>query len=127
MKTPSTSLPENRVRDAKVFEIIGVDYAGPLYLREEGKAWICLFTCAVYRAVHLELVSSLSTEGFLDALRRFISRRGRPKILYSDQGTNFRGADNLLATVDWDEIQKYCSTKKITWKFNPPASPSEAD
>uniref|UniRef100_A0ABD2W647 Integrase catalytic domain-containing protein n=1 Tax=Trichogramma kaykai TaxID=54128 RepID=A0ABD2W647_9HYME len=123
LKTPPTSLPEDRVRDAKVFEIIGVDYAGPLYLREEGKAWICLFTCAVYRAVHLELVSSLSMGGFLDALRRFISRRGRPKIVYSDQGTNFRGADNLLATVDWDEIQKYCSTKKITWKFNPPASP----
>uniref|UniRef100_A0ABD2X9A7 Integrase catalytic domain-containing protein n=1 Tax=Trichogramma kaykai TaxID=54128 RepID=A0ABD2X9A7_9HYME len=121
--TPATCLPEDRVRDADVFEVTGVDYAGPLYLRDGTKAWICLFTCAVYRPVHLELVSSLSTENFLDALRRFISRRGRPRIIYSDQGTNFRGADNLLSMVNWDKIQAECSTKRISWRFNPPAAP----
>ena len=50
-----------------------------------------LFTCAVYRAVHLELILSLSTNSFLQGLRRFIARRGRPKIIYSDHGSNFVG------------------------------------
>lgn len=55
------SLPEDRVEDAEVFQVSGVDFAGPIYLRGGQKAWICLFTCAVYRSVYLELVSSLST------------------------------------------------------------------
>ncbi|XP_015189797.1 PREDICTED: uncharacterized protein LOC107073618 [Polistes dominula] len=48
------------------------------------KAWICLFTCAVYRAVHLELVTAMSTAAFLDALDKFITRRGRLSVIYSD-------------------------------------------
>uniref|UniRef100_A0ABD2W9Q3 Integrase catalytic domain-containing protein n=1 Tax=Trichogramma kaykai TaxID=54128 RepID=A0ABD2W9Q3_9HYME len=121
--TPATCLPEDRVRDADVFEVTGVDYAGPLYLRDGTKAWIFLFTCTIYRLEHLERVNSLSTENFLDALRHFISRRGRPRIIYSDQGPNFRGADNLLSMVNWDKIQAECSTKRISWRFNPPAAP----
>ncbi|CAB0029876.1 unnamed protein product [Trichogramma brassicae] len=57
--TPATCLSEDRVRDADVFEVTGVDYAGPLYLRDGTKAWICLFTCAIYRPVHLELKISI--------------------------------------------------------------------
>ena len=60
MQCESPPLPLDRVRDSVVFETTGVDYAGLLYTREGTKAWICLFTCAVYRAVHLELASSLS-------------------------------------------------------------------
>lgn len=65
MQCETPPLPINRVRDAAVFEISGVDFAGPLYLRGGMKAWVAIFTCAVYRAVHLELVSDLSTSGFL--------------------------------------------------------------
>ncbi|XP_072401108.1 uncharacterized protein [Diabrotica undecimpunctata] len=58
-------LPADRVRDTTAFEISGVDLSGPLYLKSGEKAWICLFTCAVYRAVHMELVTSLSTNVFI--------------------------------------------------------------
>ena len=56
LESAPAPLPINRVRDAAVFEVTGVDFAGPLYLCGEEKVWICLFTCAVYRAIHLELV-----------------------------------------------------------------------
>lgn len=67
------NLPNERVKDARVFEVIGIDYVGPLFLKKSRKTWICLFTCAVYRAIHLELTTSLSTKAFLQALRRFIA------------------------------------------------------
>lgn len=118
-----TPLPMNRVRDARVFEIVGVDFAGPLYLRDEAKAWICIFTCAVYRAIHLELVSSLSTDKFIEAFRRFVARRGRPSTVYSDNGTNFEGFCNLLKRIDWVKIQESSLVTKVEWKFNPPSAP----
>jgi hypothetical protein len=62
-------LPEDRVRDASVFEVTGVDLAGPLFLKEGRNGWITMVTCAVYRAIHLELVTSLRTKGFLLGLR----------------------------------------------------------
>jgi hypothetical protein len=122
VETSPTPLPEDRVRDALVFEVTGVDLAGPLYLKNEEKAWILLFTCAVYRAVHLELILSLSTNSFLQGLRRFIARRGRPKIIYSDHGSNFVGADNLFKNIDWNKIAQDISIEKIQWKFNPPTA-----
>lgn len=115
-------LPLNRVKDASVFEVVGVDFAGPIYLKGDQKAWICLFTCAVYRAIHLELVTSLSTASFLMALRRHIARRGRPSIIYSDNGTNFVGTANLLRNVDFAKLSKIMSTERIEWKFNPPTA-----
>ena len=83
LEIETASLSLNRVTDALIFAVIGIDYAGPLHLKNNEKAWICLFTCAVYRGVHFELVSTLSIEGFLQAFRQFIARRGRPKIMQS--------------------------------------------
>ncbi|GFU44976.1 integrase catalytic domain-containing protein [Trichonephila clavipes] len=71
-------LPKDRVRDAATFKIVDVDLAGPLYLKHILKTYIVLYTCAVYRAIHLELITPLTTEAFFQSLRRFISRRGRP-------------------------------------------------
>lgn len=122
MEAAPAVLPESRVRDAAAFEVTGIDYASPLYLSGGNKAYICLFTCAVYRAVHLELVITLSTEGFLEALRRFIARRGRPSIIYSDNGRNFVGTANLLRSVNWKKISQYCTINEIEWRFNPPAA-----
>ncbi|KAJ8958661.1 hypothetical protein NQ318_016386 [Aromia moschata] len=79
------------VRDAIAFEITGVDFAGPLYLKNVTKAWICLFTCAVFRA----------------ALRRFVSRWGRPKTIYSDNGTNSRCEERNFEI----RLELYCSGK----------------
>lgn len=116
------SLPVDRVRDANVFEVVGIDLAGPLYLKNREKVWIVLFTCAIYRAVHLELVSSLSTEAFLLSLRRFIARRSRPKTIYTDNGTNFKGAYNELRTLDWERIVRETGLLPMEWRFNPPTA-----
>ncbi|GBM39184.1 hypothetical protein AVEN_208358-1 [Araneus ventricosus] len=123
LEVVSALLLEDRVRDAYVFEVVGVDLCGPLYLKNKTKCWAVLFTCAVYLAVHIELVTSLSTDSFILALRRFISRRGRPATIYSDNGTNLVDTSNELKSVDWVKIQEYASVKKIQWKFNPPLAP----
>ncbi|GFS99472.1 integrase catalytic domain-containing protein [Trichonephila clavipes] len=100
VKNESVSLPADRVRDAGVFEVIGIDLAGPLFLKNGEKVWVVLYTCAVYRAVHLELVTALSTNNFLLSLRRFIARRGRPSVVYTDNGINFRGAVREFKNLD---------------------------
>ena len=105
-----------------VFEVVGIDLAGPLYIKHGDKVWIVLFTCAVYRAIHLELVSSLSTDAFLLSLRRFIARRGRPRTIYSDNGTNFRGASNALKDINWSRVISEAQIQRINWKFNPPTA-----
>lgn len=116
-------LPKNRIKNAAIFEIIGVDLAGSLFLRGGKKVWICLYTCSVYRAVHLEIVESLSTVDFLSSFRRFVARRGRPSIVYSDNGKNFVGAHNLFNSLDWKLVDRYASVSKIQRIFNPPAAP----
>ncbi|XP_051160117.1 uncharacterized protein LOC127280858 [Leptopilina boulardi] len=123
MECESPPLPENRVRDAAIFEVTGVDFAGPIFSKGGGKCWICVFTCAVYRAVHFELTSSLSAEGFVECLRRFIARRGRPQYVYSDNGTNFVGTANALEGLDWSKILKRTEIWQIKWRFNPPSAP----
>ncbi|UYV71077.1 hypothetical protein LAZ67_8001639 [Cordylochernes scorpioides] len=120
--TKYTKIVPIRVRDATAFEILGVDLAGPLYLKNKTKAWIVLFTCAVFRAIHLELVTSLSTEAFIQALRRFIAWRGRPTVIYSDNGTNFVGANNALKALNWKKIVLDQNLHKISWKFIPPTA-----
>lgn len=122
IQTALAPLPSRRVRDACIFKVTGVNFAGPIFLKGRIKGWICLYTCAVYRAVHLELVTSLSTNEFLSTLRRFIARRGRPNIIYSDNGTNFVGADNVFSRLDWDAISKVSSAKRIDCRFNPPTA-----
>ncbi|XP_071033067.1 uncharacterized protein [Parasteatoda tepidariorum] len=123
IKTVPVGLPEDRVKEVSVFEVVGIDLAGPLHLKEGAKSWIVIYTCAVYRSIHLELVQSLSTKTFLLSLRRFIARRGRPHIIYCDNGSIFIGAENLLQSLDWKSIEAETSVYKIEWKFNPPSAP----
>ena len=78
---PPPPLPEYRVSRQSPFESTGVDFAGPLYVRypgknETSKVWLCLFTCAVIRAVHLDLVPDMSATSFVRCLKRFVARRG---------------------------------------------------
>lgn len=119
MQVNPAPLPIHRVKDAAVFEVTGIDFAGQVYLRGQQKAWICLYTCAIYRAVHLELVTSLSTNDFLASFRRFIGRRGRPAIVYSANGTNFIGAENAFNNLNWEIIANYSQPRQIDWRFNP--------
>ncbi|GBL98577.1 hypothetical protein AVEN_19649-1 [Araneus ventricosus] len=122
IEVDSGPLPGNRVRDAAVFQIIGVDAAGSLFLVGNQKAWVLLFTCAVYRDVHLELITSLSTESFLMGSRRFVARRGRCSTIYCDNGTSFVGVANLLHGMDWNKIIRDGAVNAIDWKFNPPTA-----
>ncbi|CAL8114380.1 unnamed protein product [Orchesella dallaii] len=115
-------LPKERVQADIPFQVTGVDMFGPLFLKDGSKSWVALFTCAVYRAVHLELVTSLSTDAFKNAFRRFVSRRGRPSIVYSDNGTNFVGMNNQFKSINWKKIEKFGAFQKIKWRFNPPTA-----
>lgn len=112
------------------FTFVGVDYFGPIAVtfgRKSLKRWGVVFTCLTMRAVHIEIAHSLSTDSFLMALRNFIARRGTPAEIYSDNGTNFRGADRLLKeelkNIKFNNIHSELAYKGITWKFNPPAAP----
>ena len=101
-------LPGCRVMPSPPFYKIGVDYAGPVTLKRGAtrkptylKAYIALFVCLATKAVHLELVSDLSSNDFLAALRRFVSRRGCLAEIISDNGTNFVEANHALQRVYW--------------------------
>ncbi|XP_058840273.1 uncharacterized protein LOC131695773 [Topomyia yanbarensis] len=130
-------LPVHRIVPSRPFSVAGVDYAGPLYLKPihkraaPAKAYICLFICFATKAVHIELVSDLTTQAFLCALRRFIARRGRPTHIHSDNGKNFEGAKNELQQLfamfqNQEEIEKItstCAEEGITWHLVPPKAP----
>ncbi|UYV60869.1 hypothetical protein LAZ67_1002644 [Cordylochernes scorpioides] len=105
-------LPTNRIHLGKPFQVTGIDLFGPLLLRNSTKTWVALFTCGVYRAVHMEVIQGLDTPSFLMALRRFISRRGRPLVIYSDNGTNFAKTNKLLSHIDWDQVPSELVQKK---------------
>lgn len=122
LDTPFAPLPKERITCGRAFSVIGIDLAGPLYLKDKTKTWIVLFTCAVYRAIHLELVNTLSTESFLAALRRFSARRGRVSTIYSDNGSNFVGAFNAMRNIDWKKVIEYSSVNEIKWIFNAPTA-----
>lgn len=131
-------LPPPRVTSAvRPFKSCGVDYAGPLQVRESrrrgrvhiSKGYIAVFTCLATKAVHLELVSELSTEAFLASLRRFVARRGICSQLFSDNGTNFVGAARELKEVyeflkrEKGVIETNLSKRRIEWHFIPPKAP----
>lgn len=118
-------LPQQRVKCSRPFTITGVDFAGPVTIRSgirgraNRKSWISLFICFATKAVHLEAVEDLTSQSFIATLRRFIARRGKPKELWSDNGTNFVGARKELATYLKD-IGSSSVEEGISWHFNPP-------
>ncbi|XP_062544887.1 uncharacterized protein LOC134211735 [Armigeres subalbatus] len=115
-------LPEFRTTPhMKVFTYTGVDYFGPMIIsigRRTEKRWGALFTCLVTRAVHIEVAFDLSTDSFFLCLMNLQHLRGRIAELYSDNGTNFIGANNELK-----KIKQRLATEGIDWHFNPPLSP----
>ena len=110
-------LPPFRVSDDAAFSQIGIDFAGPLFVRDiyskdkqSHKCYIALFSCASTRAIHLELVPDLQGSTFLRALKRFMGRRGIPARILSDNGKTF--TDFM--------VQKFVNSKGIEWRFNIP-------
>ena len=109
-------LPVHRVQQAPVFSTTGVDHAGPLYCSDANrKFYILLFTCSVVRALHLELVDSLTVHDTQLAIRRFVARRGLPLVIWSDNARTFQAAKV--------EVQKYYGPFSPDWKFILPRSP----
>ena len=131
-------LPPSRVTPAKPFSQSAVDYAGPVFIRHGGqrskstsKAYIALFICMATKAIHLELVSDLTSDAFIAALKRFIARRGIPDQIFSDNGTNFRRASSTLHELyklfqsnGFEQTtQDFTSAQGIKWSFIPPSAP----
>ncbi|XP_065082817.1 uncharacterized protein LOC135705157 [Ochlerotatus camptorhynchus] len=116
----------------RAFTYVGVDYFGPLEVkvgRSLVKRWIALFTCLTVRAVHLEVTHSLSSKSCIVAFRRFVALRGVPLEVYSDNGTNFVGANRQLSEEQQKirDISQECASTftnaYTTWHFNVPAAP----
>ena len=131
-------LPSIRVKPSPPFSTTGVDFAGPITLRRGhtrkptyDKAYMCVFVCLTTKIFHLELMSDLSTEAFLAALRHFIARRGCPYKILSDNGTNFVGANHELQELyhhletkeSQGKICNFTAARKIVWTFSPGRAP----
>lgn len=123
-------LPEERVTPAPPFTYSGMDVFGPFHIKEGRKTvkrYGMIFTCLSSRAVHLETLNSMDTDSFVNALRRFLSRRGKVRLLRCDQGTNFVGAKNefVAATSEFnqDKVKDFLTKNDcelIEFKFNVP-------
>ena len=131
-------LPIERITPDCIFSHVGVDYAGPIYIKHGYvrkpiaiKAYICVFVSLSVKAVHIELVSDMTTEAFIASLRRFIARRGKPILIWSDHGTNFVGAtrqlkefyDFLQQPKTNESISNFCASQRIKWEFIPERAP----
>lgn len=127
-------LPRQRTTIERPFSQCGVDFCGPIMIRsgirrvKSVKAYISVFVCLVTRAIHLELVSSLSADAFLATLTRFMSHRGQCSHLFSDNGTNFVGANRKLLSQFQEIIKTHAASsflteRSIQWNFIPPSAP----
>lgn len=130
------NLPRERITPSPPFSITGVDYMGPLMVKDRkgrgckiSKCYACLFICFSSRAIHLELVTDLTKEAFIAAFRRFVSRRGLPARVFSDNGTNFVSASKELQSFakflkqNANELTESFANEGISWSFIPAYSP----
>lgn len=132
------NLPKDRVTPCIPFNVTGVDFCGPFLIKSHArkpadkKIYVSVFVCFATKAVHLEVVSDLTAAAFISALKRFIARRGKCAKLWSDNATNFHGADNsikkqfreFLADESYEQINKFLITESIDWNFIPPKAPN---
>lgn len=124
-------LPAARTLISRPFTNTGVDLTGFFEVKctnhrtvKVNKVYASFFVCFSTKAVHIELVTDLSTDAFLAALERFVSRRGLPQAIYSDNATNFIGANNLL-NLDTKRISDFFANRSIRWSFIPARSPHQ--
>ena len=124
-------LPTDRVEICPPFTNVGLDVFGPWVIRtrklrggaSESKRWGLVLTCLSSRAIHIEVLQSMDTSSFINALRRFFAIRGPATLLRSDCGTNFTGANTELGKelkeMDRAKVEKYIKEQGCHWKFNP--------
>ena len=120
-------LVKSRVNQTYPFVVTGVDFTGALYVRAtegERKVYLCLFTCVASRAIHLEIVTNLTVESFLQAFRRFAGRRSFPKLLLSDNASTYlAAAEELKYLFSSTDLSESLSRKGTEWKFIPKRAP----
>ena len=131
-------LPVARITPNPPFSVCGVDYAGPFSMKKGHtrrpvivKVYLAVFVCFATKAAHLEVVSDASTEVFLACLRRFVSRRGRPAHIYSDNGGNFQGAKRDLRklytllenSTTQSAVTTYLLQERVQWHSTPERAP----
>ncbi|GFS54628.1 integrase catalytic domain-containing protein [Trichonephila clavipes] len=131
------NLPKERVRENFPFDCSGIDFIAPFWIKSNKqcksslyKTYVSIFVCFVTKAVHFELVSDLTTQTFIASLKRFIARRGRPSLIFSDNGKTFIGANaelkrlyKLVINPD-PELTGFLVDENINWKFLPPRAPN---
>ena len=133
-----SDLPAARVSPAPPFTSVGIDFAGPLTLKKGHtrkpiyvKSYLCVFVCFATKAVHLELAADLSSEAFIAVLTRFVARRGCPNAIWTDNGSNFVGAQRELQEIytllenqqTKGDIINFLNARRITWHFSPGRAP----
>ena len=119
-------LPDFRVQEQPAFSKVGVDFGGPIYIKEGAvenkvnkKSYFCIFSCTAAREIHLEVVTDLRTETFLTCLRRFISRRVIPEMLITDNASTYKRAKKLLIMLfKGREVQAHLANQYVTWRYN---------
>ncbi|XP_065195639.1 uncharacterized protein LOC135827045 [Sycon ciliatum] len=125
-------LPKERVQRSEPFYFTAMDILGPLLFSTEGsqpnKLWVCLFTCLSTRAIHLEWMDDMTTETFLDCLRLFISRRGCPANILSDNAPQFKVASTILNNrwakiVRDQQVAAFSQHNNLQWKFTTEYAP----
>ncbi|UYV60184.1 hypothetical protein LAZ67_1000270 [Cordylochernes scorpioides] len=124
------NLPFARINRSRPFLVTGIDFAGPFLIeRNMGRttstmnAYVALFICFSTRAIHLELISSLTTDALISTIRRFIARRGKPATIHSDNATNFVGAHKIIGKLCHNAGKVLTNSEGIQWKFIPPSAP----
>ena len=118
-------LPNNTTEKAIPFQVIGTDFAGSIYYRnntkKESKACILIFSCSVSRPVHLELIPNTTTQEFIKCLKQLIARRGKPSTFYSDNAKSFQAAAKWLKQIIKSEpLHEHLTKENINWIFNLP-------
>ena len=122
-RPPPGLLPKDRTEGDTPFQVVGVDFAGPIKIRvgqkREGKAYVVVYSCSLSRALHLDLTKTMEMAEFLLSLKGFVARRGRPEKVYSDNGRTFVGAAAWMKKVRNDErLNDFLAHQGISWQFN---------
>ncbi|GFW21298.1 integrase catalytic domain-containing protein [Trichonephila clavipes] len=115
-------LPDVCVTESPTFSVVGLDFAGPLFVKDnDAKQYILLITCAVTRSIHLELVGSMTTDTYLIAFRRFVARRGLCTMVISDNARTFKCAElqlqQMWKVLNHEEVKNFYSAHSIKWKY----------
>lgn len=119
----TSPLPSFRITESPPFSVTGLDFFGPLFTKgSDSKFYGLIFSCAVTRAIHIEIVPNLTTESFMLGFRRFIARRGWCSIIISDNAKTFKRGDfefkQMWGVLDHPQVKDFYASRAIEWKFN---------